>query len=127
MSKIPKFYQCLTCGRIIEIINDSNSKLLCCNQPMTELIPNSSSGATEKHIPVIERDGDKVIVKVSSVAHPMTKEHYIQWVQIQTESGEQRHSFDYNDIPEVTFHVKAENVITVFAYCNLHGLWQNEN
>ena len=36
-----------------------------------EVVPNTTDGAYEKHVPVIEHHSDSVLVKVGSVAHPM--------------------------------------------------------
>ena len=85
-----KFYRCNHCGNIIEKIVDSGVSVICCGEEMTELVPNTTDAATEKHVPVVAVEGSKVTVQVGSVAHPMTEEHYIQWICLVTSKGIQR-------------------------------------
>lgn len=120
-----KFLRCNVCGNLVEQINASGVPMMCCGQPMTELKPGTSDGAAEKHVPVYEVDGDRVIVKVGSVEHPMTPEHYIQWIDIQTSNGIQRVELTPSYKPEATFAIdESEDVVAVYEYCNLHGLWK---
>ena len=121
-----RFYICRHCGNIIGMINDAGVPVMCCGQKMEALVPNTTEAAGEKHLPVVTVDGATVIVKVGEVAHPMTDEHYIQWVYIETENGGQRRALKPGDKPEVTFCVGEDKPIAVYAYCNLHGLWRTE-
>ena len=66
-----KFYICNHCKNIITKMNDSGVPVVCCGEKMTELIPGTSDGAHEKHVPAFEVNGNKVSVKVGSVEHPM--------------------------------------------------------
>lgn len=88
----------------------------------TELTANTTDGAFEKHVPVIEQNGDHVTVKVGSVAHPMVDVHYIEWIVLETATGYQKHDLKPGDAPEAEFAV-TEPVIAAYEYCNLHGLW----
>ena len=121
-----KFYICRHCGNIIGMINDAGVPVMCCGQKMEALVPNTTEAAGEKHLPVVTADGATVTVKVGEVAHPMTDEHYIQWVYIETENGGQRRALKPGDKPEVTFCLGEDKPIAVYAYCNLHGLWKTE-
>ena len=87
-----------------------------------ELTANTTDGAYEKHVPVIEQDGDTVTVKVGSVEHPSLPAHYIEWILLETEQGFQIHYLKPGMKPEAVFKVK-EAVIAAYEYCNLHGLW----
>ena len=91
----------------------------------TELIPNTTDGAYEKHVPVIEQQGDHVTVRVGSVAHPMLDIHYIEWIILETATGYQKHDLKPGQDPEAAFAV-TEPVIAAYEYCNLHGLWKAE-
>lgn len=91
----------------------------------TELTANTTDGAYEKHIPVIEQNGDTVTVKVGSVEHPMLPAHYIEWILLETEQGFQIHYLKPGMKPEATFKVN-EAVVAAYEYCNLHGLWKAE-
>lgn len=88
----------------------------------TELIPNITDAAGEKHVPVIEVSGDTVTVKVGSVEHPSLDAHYIEWIVLVTETGFQMKWLKPGMKPEATFKV-IDKPIAAFEYCNLHGLW----
>ncbi len=87
-----------------------------------ELTPNTTDGAYEKHVPVIEQKMDSVVVKVGSVAHPMLDVHYIEWIVLETATGYQKIDLHPGEKPEASFAV-TEPVIAAYEYCNLHGLW----
>lgn len=89
----------------------------------TELVANTTDGAYEKHVPVIEHNGDSVVVKVGSVAHPMMDVHYIEWIVLETATGYQKKELKPGEKPEASFAVN-EPVVSAFEYCNLHGLWR---
>ena len=120
-----KFYRCKKCGKIIAIVNETAVPTMCCGEAMVELIPGTTDGATEKHVPVYEVTGNIVTVKVGSVEHPMLDEHYIQWIAIKTKNGNQRKILKPGDVPEAKFAiVEGDEVLEVYEYCNLHGLWK---
>ena len=120
-----KYYICEHCGNIVEKVVDKKVPVVCCGQKLRELVPGEVDAAVEKHVPVYEvRDG-KVIVDIGSVAHPMTEEHYIQWVSLQTKQGVQRKQLQPNSDPQVCFSLcEGDEVVSGYAYCNLHGLWK---
>lgn len=91
----------------------------------TEITPNTTDGAYEKHVPVITHQGETVTVKVGSVAHPMLEAHYIEWILLETATGYQIHHLKPGEAPEADFAV-TEPVIAAYEYCNLHGLWKAE-
>lgn len=126
MSKEVKFYICKHCGNIVGLIHDSGVPLVCCGEKMSELVPNTTEAATEKHLPVVEMDGNIVKVSVGSVEHPSTEEHYIAWVYLETAHGGQRKAIQPGEKPEVSFALQDDELIAVYAYCNLHGLWKTE-
>ena len=121
-----KFYICRHCGNIVGLINDSGVPVVCCGEPMEQLVPNTVEASQEKHLPVVAVNGDTVKVSVGSAAHPMTAEHSIQWVYLQTENGGQRKCLNPGDAPEVSFALCSDKPVAVYAYCNLHGLWKTE-
>lgn len=121
-----KIYRCSVCGNIVGLINEGGGELVCCGQPMELLKANTSDGATEKHVPVIELDGDCLTVKVGSTAHPMTPEHYIQWIIAAQDGHTQRIELTPDDEPTAKFTVDGSKPFTVYEYCNLHGLWKAE-
>lgn len=122
-----KYYICEHCGNIIEYVKDSGVPVMCCGQKMTEIVPGTSDGAVEKHVPVVTVSGNEILVQVGSVEHPMVEEHYIEWIVIETEKGSQKVRLAAGDEPKAKF-LLAENdrPISAYAYCNLHGLWKAE-
>lgn len=125
MSKQHRFLVCEHCGNLVGMIHDAGVKIMCCGQPMTELVANTSDGAAEKHVPVATVSGDTVTVSVGSTLHPMTEEHFIDWIYLQTAQGGQRKNVCRDGKPEVTFALSGgDKPVAVFAYCNLHGLWK---
>ena len=120
-----KFYRCSVCGQIIAIVKKTGAPVVCCGKPMEEIVPGSVDASVEKHVPVIERDGSKVVVTVGSVEHPMAEEHYIEWIALKTKKGNQRKALKPGDQPKVCFRIcDNDEVEAAFAYCNLHGLWK---
>ncbi len=122
-----KFYVCETCGNIVEMVKESGVPVMCCGQKMKELIPGTSDGAVEKHVPVYEIEGNKVTVAVGSVEHPMADVHYIEWIVVETAKGAQKKALNPGDKPCAEFVLtEDDSVVAVYAYCNLHGLWKAE-
>lgn len=120
-----RFFRCDICGNLTGLIHDSGVRMVCCNQQMTELIPNTVEASKEKHIPVATVEGNNVKVAVGSVPHPMTEEHHIEWIYLLSEQGGQRKILKAGNVPEVTFALTpSDKPLAVYAYCNLHGLWK---
>ena len=124
--KETRFYLCEHCGNLAGLINDTGVPMMCCGQKMTRLEAGVVEASREKHIPVVSAEGDTVKVSVGSVAHPMTEEHSIMWVYLQTDRGGQRKSLLPGEEPTVSFRLENEKPVAVYAYCNLHGLWKAE-
>lgn len=120
-----KFYICEHCGNIIAKVVDKGVPVMCCGQKMTEIIPGTTDAAVEKHVPVFEVKDNKLFVTVGSVEHPMLPEHYIEWIAVETNLGNQRKILNPGDAPKAVFALlDGEEVKAVYAYCNLHSLWK---
>ena len=127
MKNSKKFFKCSVCGKIIGIIEDKGPIVVCCVKKMDELVANTTEASVEKHIPAVEINDNKVKVQVGSALHPMTEEHHISWVYLETTQGGQRKSLEIDKDPIVEFALtEDEKVLEVYAYCNLHGLWKVE-
>ena len=119
-----KIYRCPHCGNIITHLKESGVNVYCCGAKMELLVPNTSDAAGEKHVPVILKEGNKVLVKVGEVPHPMLKEHHIEWIILQTSKKYQVAHLKAGEAPEATFVIDyVEEIIEALVYCNLHGLW----
>ena len=120
-----KFYICKHCGNIIAYVRSSGVPVVCCCEPMQEIIPGTTDGALEKHVPVIEVEGNKVTVRVGAVEHPMLPEHYIEWIALETAQGNQRKPLAPGQKPEAVFMLaEGDSVVAAYEYCNLHSLWK---
>ena len=120
-----KFYRCSHCGQIIAIVKATGVPIVCCGEPMAEVVPGTTDASLEKHVPVVNVEGNTVHVRVGSAAHPMVPEHYIEWVAIQTKLGNQRKQLSPGDEPKACFSIcDGDEVEAVYAYCNLHSLWK---
>lgn len=127
MDNQAKFLLCKHCGNLVNMIEDAGIKILCCGEPMQELEANTSDGAFEKHLPVVDAQYNQVIVKVGSIFHPQTEEHFIAWVCLVTTQGGQFKRIPMHCNPQVEFSLtEDERVLCAYAYCNLHGLWKTE-
>lgn len=121
----PIFFACDNCHVIIEEIAGTQEGFSCCGTPMKKLAPNTSEGAHEKHLPVVEQNGNTITVKVGSIFHPMSEEHSIEWIYLQTAKGGQRIHLDPDGEPVAVFTVNdGDRALAAYAYCNLHGFWK---
>ncbi len=116
-----KFYKCDSCDKIIMNIGEQ-----CGTTGKTEIIPGSVDAATEKHVPVVCCDGNKVFVKVGEVTHPSLPEHHIEWIVLETKKGFQIKYLAAGDVPEAAFTLVDDEPVAAYEYCNLHGLWKKE-
>ncbi len=118
-------YKCNVCGNVVESVWNGKPDIVCCGAPMMKLEANTIDAAHEKHVPVIERSGNTVKVKIGSTAHPMSPEHYILFIELLSGDQVYRHDLEEGDkAAEATFAVpEGADDLTARAYCNLHGLW----
>lgn len=123
MSKRNTIHRCELCGNIVEMVAFGGGKLVCCGQPMTLQVENTTDAAVEKHVPVIEKIEGGYQVSVGSVLHPMTEAHLIQWIDLIAGERVFRQHLKAGDTPVATFLTDAAEV-TARAYCNLHGFWK---
>lgn len=122
-----KFYRCNHCGNIAVKVFDSGVPLVCCGEEMELLVADSQDAALEKHVPDVNVIGDRVHVNIGSVDHPMIEEHYIQFICLVTENSYEIHPLQPGDAPACDFVIgDGEVAKTVYAYCNIHGLWKTD-
>ncbi len=120
-----KLFRCEKCGNIIAMVHESGAPVVCCGEKMTELVPNTTDAAQEKHVPVIAIEGQKVTVTVGSVDHPMMEEHYITFIVLETKQGRQRKVLNPGEAPKAEFMIcEGDEVVAAYEYCNLHGFWK---
>lgn len=119
-------YKCSVCGNIVELVHVGGGPLSCCGQLMVLQKPGITDGATEKHVPVIEKKDGGYLVRVGEQPHPMVEAHHIEWIEIITKDRVFRKFLNPGDKPEAFFEGIEDDHFTVREYCNIHGLWKNE-
>lgn len=122
-----KFYMSENYSNIITKLSSNGAPILVDGKEMVLIQPGAVDAAVEKHVPAVKVEGNVVNVNVGEVNHPMTAEHYIPWVALETSHGAQVRWLQPTDAPAVSFVLaEGEEAKVVYAYCNLHGLWQKE-
>ncbi|MGI6049519.1 MAG: desulfoferrodoxin family protein [Acetivibrionales bacterium] len=148
------FYRCEVCGNVVALIKSGGGPLACCGQDMTQLVANTVDASKEKHVPDVKVAGNKIMVQIGSVEHPMVPEHYIEWIALVAGDkleikylqpgmkpvAEFMYDFDqekvlftdeYNEVPNCegqpcNFEYSERTNVSIYEYCNLHGLWKAE-
>ena len=123
MTKRNEVYKCSVCGNIVEVLHPAGGTLVCCGKPMELMKENTMEASEEKHIPVVEKVEGGYRVTVGSAPHPMTQEHHIEWIELETAEGTMR-AFTKHCPQPVAFFSTAAKATSARAYCNLHGLWR---
>ncbi len=125
MKKEPQFFICKHCGNVAEKLFDGGVGMVCCGEEMQRMVPNTTDGAAEKHVPVYTGNGRDIEVQVGSVPHPMLPEHYIGWIWLETQLGGQRKVLAPGDEPRAVFTLApGDTAIAIYEWCNIHGLWK---
>ena len=125
MTNKNEIYKCEICGNIVEVLHAGQGELVCCGQPMTKLDPKSEDEGQEKHVPVIEKTDDGIMVKVGSIQHPMEEQHYIEFIEVVAGEQVYRKFLNPGDVPEAEFKGLDESV-TAREHCTIHGLWKSK-
>jgi len=125
MAKKLEIYKCMVCGNIVEVLHGGDGELVCCGQPMKNLIAKTADEGKEKHVPVIEKVDGGIKVKVGSVPHPMEEKHYIEWIEILADGKAYRQFLNPGGAPEAEFSIEA-NTVTAREHCSIHGLWKGQ-
>lgn len=128
MTEKLELYKCNICGNLTQIILPGIGELVCCGESMKKLIAkyDENNELAEKHIPIIEKEKNKIVVKLNH--HPMIEEHYIQFIEVCTKDKSKLYLkyLNPNEIAEFKLQENEEN-INALEYCNIHGLWRNNN
>lgn len=128
MTQKLELYKCEICGNVVEVVLCGEGELVCCNQPMNLLTPKTKDMGEEKHVPVLEEHDREKMVRVGQIPHPMTQEHYIQFIEVISKDKiwVKRKYLSPNEQPEMKFTCDCENKFDAVEFCNIHGLWGAE-
>lgn len=122
MTKLNEIYKCSICGNIVEVVHTGKGELVCCGEPMELQEEKTEDEYYEKHVPVVERSGEKIVVKVGDEPHPMVEKHFIEWIEVISGGKVYRKFLNPGEEPEAEFEI-AEDDVKAREYCNIHGLW----
>ena len=112
---------------IAMLILKGTEEIFCDGSKMQKLVANTTDAAQEKHVPEVKVEGKNISVQVGSVLHPMTEEHLICWIYLQTRKGGQYKILTPQDTPQANFIIADDDEpVAVYEYCNLHGLWKKD-
>lgn len=125
MTEKNQIYKCEICGNMVEILHTGSGTLVCCGQNMILLEGKTQDEGLEKHVPVVEKTKTGFLVRVGEIPHPMDNDHYIEWIELETEAMTYRRELRPGDKPEAVFCTSAEKV-TAREHCNIHSLWKSK-
>jgi superoxide reductase len=128
-------YKCNICGNVVQVFEAGAGELICCGEEMELLSTQYEENEIgEKHVPVIDtvHEGCETGVcteatYVSLNKHPMTKEHYIQFIEVMNQ--------EKNEIRIKFFKPEETPVYNITGFCekpfalelcNVHGLWRSK-
>jgi len=118
-------FRCQICEKIILLLNDINTKTVCCNQEMREIKANLNETVNESHLPIIsDNDFGEVKITVSSKLHPMNNDHYIKYIILETDKSLYVKELKDDDRPAATFFIGNERIKCAYEYCTVHGLYK---
>lgn len=130
MTQKLELYKCEICGNIVEVVIAGEGELVCCGQPMNKMEAKTTAEEMlkEKHVPVILKTDNGINIIVGEVIHPMTEEHYIQFIEAHSQDGKyvKRKYLHPNEEPVLKLKCDCEDVIAR-ELCNIHGLWISED
>ena len=119
-----RFYHCDHCGSVVAVLRDGGCAPSCCGAPMELLVAQTGGSGSERHVPMVEHDGDHLVVRVGEIRHDMVEEHLIEWIALERGG---RLCFKFlkpEEEPKAKFGSCHTEGGKVYAYCNLHGLWE---
>ena len=121
------FYKCNICGNFVGLLENGGGELVCCGEPMENLIEKTQEEGSEKHLPFVEIEDNKVKIKIGSVDHPMLEEHYIKFIIVKYNDKTYKKELKPNKMPILEFEIdEFFEKLEVYEYCNIHGLWKTE-
>ena len=120
------FLKCEVCGNLVGMLHDGGAPMTCCGKTMSRLVPNTTDASVEKHVPSVKVEGYTVTVQIGEAPHPMEAAHHIEWIMVNQGAKTQRIALTPDSAPIAVFECSPDdgNNISVYCYCNLHGLWK---
>ena len=111
-----KFYVCPVCGNIIH--STGNSVMSCCGITLPALEAEEADADHEIQITPVEDE------HFLSIAHPMTKQHYISFLAFVTTDRVQMVKFYPEGNAETRLQLRGRGML--YWYCNHHGFFKKK-
>ena len=121
MTQLFELYKCKVCENIVEITHQGVGTLVCCDESM-KLLEEYYPKQEDAHFAHVENLDE--LTKKISFNHPMTKEHYIEFVEVISFDNKyiKRKYLKIDETPELIFECHCKEGFYIRAYCNIHGL-----
>ena len=117
-----QIYKCTESGTIIEVLTAGET---CEGHDMRPLVERTEDAGNEKHVPIVEKTANGILVKIGEVPHPMEEDHWIEWIEVIAKDASYRKYLNPGDAPEAEFP-PIDGEFYVREHCNLHGLWRTK-
>lgn len=130
MTKKLEMYKCEICGNFVEVVLAGEGELVCCGQPMKLLVAGLTDGSFEKHVPFFSQKEDGVEIRIGEELHPMSDEHYIQFIEVisRDEKYVKRKYLYPGEEPSLKLKgFSLDTKMKAREHCNIHGLWEANN
>ena len=111
-----KFYVCPICGNILHSVGDA--VVSCCGITLPAL---EAEDGDEDHGITMEKVEDEQFI---TVAHPMTKQHFISFLAYITSDRMQMVKFYPEGNAETRIQLRGRGYL--YYYCNQHGLFRKK-
>ena len=116
-----EIYFCHKCGNLVEVLLNGEGELVCCGEQMHHLQAKKvESEGQEKHIPIFAKNEcGNTEIRVGSVPHPMTDEHYIMFIQcISEDQGKVYTEFlTPNSVPRILIKTDMRRICFLRMLC----------
>ncbi len=111
-----KFYVCPVCGNVLH--STGNSVISCCGITLPAL---DAEDMDQDHAICIEAVEDEHFI---TIAHPMTKQHFISFLAFVTSDRMQMVKFYPEGNAETRLQLRGFGIL--YWYCNHHGLYKKK-
>ena len=111
-----KFYVCPVCGNAIH--TTGNAVVSCCGITLPALEPEETEAG---HHLTIEKVEDEHFI---TIAHPMTKDHYISFLAFVT--TDRIHTVKFYPEGNAETRLQLRGMGYLYFYCNRHGLFRKK-
>lgn len=118
-------FQCDICGNLVCLVKKGKGELVCCGEKMIYMKAKTGDPSSEKHIPVFDKKGGHILVKVGTHPHPMVKSHFVGFIDAEFNDFMVRKELGPGEKPELVINTD-ESPLALRSYCLIHGVFQSK-